>query len=99
MRCGRMVCAGCGSLGRRHLQGDGHVQVAHAPGSQPALAPPAVAAKQPEASLAPVAVTGVQAPEASAAGLQQKAQEQAPSAEFDMSQVLNLSGGSLPTSA
>lgn len=75
------------------------MQVAQAPGSQPALAPSAIAAMQPEGSMAPAAVTGVHPPEASAAGLQQKAQEQAPSAEFDMSQVLNLSGGSLPTSA
>lgn len=75
------------------------MQVAHGPGSLPVLAPPATAAMQPEASRAPAAVTDVQAPEGSAAGLQQKAQEQVPSGEFDISQVLNLSGGSLPTSA
>ncbi len=75
------------------------MQVAHAPGSQPALAPPATAATQPEVSQAQPAVSGVQMTDGSAAGLQQKPQEQAPSAEFDISQVLNLSGGSLPTSA
>ncbi len=75
------------------------MQVAHAPGSQPVLAPPATSTMQPEASQAQPPVTGVQVAEGSAAGLQQKPQEQAASPEFDISQVLNLSGGSLPTSA
>ena len=75
------------------------MQVAHGPDSLPVPAPPATTAMQPEASQAPAAVTGAQAPEGSAAGLQQKAQEPVPSGEFDINQVLNLSGGSLPTSA
>ena len=86
-------------MGVEQCEAVGPVQVPHAPGSQPALAPPASAALRSEASQAPPAVTGVQAPEGSAAGLQQKPQEQTPSPEFDISQVLNLSGGSLPTSA
>lgn len=78
------------------------MQVTGASYSQPALAPPATSAMQPEASQAPAAAPGAHTAEGSAAGLHQEAAaavQKASSGEFDMSQILNLSGGSLPTSA
>ena len=77
-------------------------QALSGPSSQP-LADPA-----PPAEASHPAASDVHAVQGAAADIQQKAQEQgaapAPvqrafSGEFDMNQVLNLSGGSLPTSA